>query len=43
LAGIVSLINTRYASDFPAPLIAHDLGLKDLLESAVLLGDLPAV
>jgi len=33
----------RYASDFPPSLTAHDIGLKDLLESAALLGDLPAV
>ena len=42
-AGTVSLIHPRYASDFPPTLTAHDIGLKDLLESAALLGDLPAV
>jgi hydrogenase maturation protease len=42
-AGTVSLIQPRYASDFPPSLTAHDIGLKDLLESAALLGDLPAV
>jgi len=41
--GTVSLIRPRYASDFPPSLTAHDIGLKDLLESAVLLGDLPEV
>jgi len=41
--GTVSLIQPRYASDFPPSLTAHDIGLKDLLESAALLGDLPAV
>jgi len=41
--GTVSIIHPRYASDFPPTLTAHDIGLKDLLESAALLGDLPAV
>ena len=41
--GTVSLIHPRYASDFPPSLTAHDIGLKDLLESAALLGDLPNV
>lgn len=42
-AGTVSLIKPRYACDFPPSLTAHDIGLKDLLESAALLGDLPQV
>ena len=41
--GTVSLIRPRYASDFPPTLTAHDIGLKDLIESAALLGDLPEV
>lgn len=41
--GAVSLIRPRFASDFPPTLTAHDIGLKDLLESAALLGDLPRV
>lgn len=41
--GTVSLIRPRYAADFPPSLTAHDIGLKDLLESAALLGDLPFV
>ena len=41
--GTVSHIRPRYASDFPPTLTAHDIGLKDLLESAALLGDLPEV
>lgn len=39
--GTVSLIRPRFASDFPPSLTAHDIGLKDLIESAALLGDLP--
>jgi hydrogenase maturation protease len=41
--GTVSLIQPKFASDFPPSLTAHDIGLKDLLESAALLGDLPEV
>ena len=41
--GTVSLIKPRFASDFPPSLTAHDIGLKDLIESAALLGDLPKV
>lgn len=36
--GTVREITPRYASDFPRTLAAHDLGLKDLLEAAQLLG-----
>ncbi len=42
-AGTVSLIHPRYASDFPPTLTAHDIGLKDLIESAALLGYWPQV
>jgi len=42
-AGTVSLIRPRFAADFPATLTAHDIGLKDLIEAAALLGDLPEV
>jgi hydrogenase maturation protease len=41
--GTVSLIRPRFAADFPPTLTAHDIGLKDLIESAALLGDLPDV
>jgi hydrogenase maturation protease len=41
--GTVSVIEPRYASDFPAALSAHDIGLKDLIQSAELLGQLPRV
>ena len=40
-AGTVSLTQPRYARDFPPTLTAHDIGLKDLVESAALLGELP--
>ena len=41
--GTVSLIRPRYANDFPSTLTAHDIGLKDLIESAALLGYWPRV
>jgi len=41
--GTVSLIQPRYANDFPPTLTAHDIGLKDLIESAALLGCWPEV
>ena len=41
--GTVSVLRPRYASDFPRALTAHDIGLRDLIESAALLGPLPDV
>ena len=40
-AGTVTLTEPRFASDFPRTLSAHDIGLRDLLESASLVGSLP--
>ncbi|MGC3960128.1 MAG: hydrogenase maturation protease [Verrucomicrobiota bacterium] len=42
-SGTVSLIQPQFASDYPASLTAHDIGLKDLIETAAILGDLPRV
>ena len=42
-AGTVSVLRPRYASDFPRALTAHDIGLRDLIESATLVGKLPPV
>lgn len=42
-AGTVSLLEPRYASDFPRALTAHDIGLRDLIEAAVLTGPLPKI
>lgn len=41
--GTVSLIRPRFASDFPRSLSAHDIGLRDLIESAALLKPLPPI
>ena len=40
-AGTVTLLHPKFASDFPRTLSAHDIGLRDLLECAQLLGPLP--
>lgn len=42
-AGTISVIEPKFASDFPKSLSAHDIGLKDLVESTVLLGELPKI
>jgi hydrogenase maturation protease len=42
-AGTVTLTYPKFASDFPRTLSAHDIGLRDLLESAQLLGPLPTL
>jgi hydrogenase maturation protease len=42
-AGTVAVLRPRYASDFPRALTAHDIGLRDLIDSAALLGPLPDV
>jgi hydrogenase maturation protease len=43
LPGKVSLLKPRYAKDFPRTLSAHDIGLKDLVQSSALLGFLPEI
>ena len=42
-AGTVSVIEPKFASDFPKTLSAHDIGLKDLIESVALLGSTPKI
>jgi hydrogenase maturation protease len=39
--GTVSLTEPRFTTDFPRTLTAHDIGLRDLVESAALVGGLP--
>jgi hydrogenase maturation protease len=41
--GTLCTIKPRFASDFPRTLSAHDIGLRDLIESAALLGALPEI
>jgi hydrogenase maturation protease len=40
-AGTVTLTEPRFTTDFPRTLTAHDIGLRDLVESAALVGGLP--
>ncbi len=40
-AGHVRVLHPRYAKDFPKQLSAHEIGLKDLIDSAILLGNMP--
>ena len=42
-AGTVCVLRPKYASDFPRSLTAHDIGLRDLVETAALLGTLPDI
>jgi hydrogenase maturation protease len=42
-AGHVRVLYPKYAKDFPAQLSAHEIGLKDLLDAAFLLGDMPKI
>lgn len=41
--GTSTVTRPRFANDFPRVLSAHDLGLRDLIESAALLGKLPVM
>jgi len=42
-AGKIKLIRPKFAADFPTALSAHDIGLKDLIESVILLDKLPDI
>lgn len=42
-AGTIRVLHPKYAKDFPKQLSAHEIGLKDLIDSACLLGDLPKI
>jgi hydrogenase maturation protease len=41
--GTVSHLAPRFARDFPRSLTAHDIGMRDLIEAASLLGELPKI
>jgi hydrogenase maturation protease len=41
--GTVSLCRPRHATDFPRSLTAHDIGLRDMIEAATLLGPMPVI
>jgi len=42
-AGHVWVLYPKYAKDFPKQLSAHEVGLKDLLDAAFLLGNMPKI
>jgi hydrogenase maturation protease len=42
-AGHVRILYPKYAKDFPTQLSAHEIGLKDLLDAAFLLGNMPLI
>ena len=39
--GTIRVIQPRFAADFPKAMSTHDIGLKDLIESASIMGKLP--
>ncbi|HJW71807.1 MAG TPA: hydrogenase maturation protease [Geothrix sp.] len=41
--GTIQRLTPRFSSDFPPSLTAHDIGLRDLLDSFYLLGETPDV
>ncbi|MDX2442987.1 MAG: hydrogenase maturation protease [Bacteroidales bacterium] len=41
--GNVNLIEPKFSKDFPKALSSHDIGLKDLIDSAILLDSLPKI
>lgn len=41
--GSIKLIEPRFASDFPKAMSTHEIGLKDLVESLILLGRMPKI
>lgn len=42
-AGEISLIQPKYASDFPSALSVHDVGLKDMVEAMYLMDKRPEI
>jgi hydrogenase maturation protease len=41
--GTVTIIKPQFLSDYPRTLAAHDVGLRDLIETTTLLGPLPVM
>ena len=41
--GHVRILHPRFAKDFPRQLSAHEIGLKDFLDAAFLLGNTPQI
>jgi len=41
--GTITIIHPKFAKDFPKSLSTHELGLKDMIESAIILGKVPEI
>ncbi len=41
--GTISVLKPKFASDFPTALSAHDIGLRDLIETAIISNGLPEI
>lgn len=41
--GSIKVLQPKFAKDFPKSLSTHELGLKDMIESAILLGKVPRI
>lgn len=41
--GTIKVLKPKFAKDFPRSLSTHELGLKDMIESAILLGKVPEI
>ncbi len=41
--GTIKVLKPKFAKDFPKSLSTHELGLKDMIESAILLGKVPDI
>lgn len=41
--GTIKVLQPKFAKDFPKSLSTHELGLKDMIESAILLGKVPEI
>jgi hydrogenase maturation protease len=42
-SGSIRLIKPKFASDFPKALSTHDIGLRDMMSSLQLLGEIPEI
>ena len=42
-AGHIRVLHPKYAKDFPIQLSAHEIGLKDLIDAAFMLGNMPEI
>ncbi len=42
-AGTIRRLSPRYSRDYPKPLSAHEIGLKEMIDAMLLLGDAPHI